>query len=290
MTNPDDPFAILGINAQSSVEADFTAAKQAYRKLAMEHHPDRGGDETRFKNINAAWEKIDAGYVRPKPDPRQERQYKSTFDDGPKPRQQTAQQFRSETLKTAGKPAPGYEARGTPPPMPKTVKDAVTLELTIKQAFEGCVIPFIHNGHVLQHTVRPGTISFSQKELFLIDAMIGSPYWNKPASIHVTLNIVQQHKNEEPKIGDMEIVLKICALGLFTGGKITAKDAFNEKISISLPPGYNPKNPITVEGKGYGHDNQRGNLIIKIEPIFKTPAELTIAEVKQLRRLNEMIK
>jgi DnaJ homolog subfamily A member 2 len=30
--------------------------KKAYRKLSLKHHPDRGGDEHKFKEINAAYE------------------------------------------------------------------------------------------------------------------------------------------------------------------------------------------------------------------------------------------
>ena len=33
-------------------------ARSAYRKLAWEHHPDRGGDSTFIRHYNAAWEHI----------------------------------------------------------------------------------------------------------------------------------------------------------------------------------------------------------------------------------------
>ncbi|MCW9023393.1 MAG: DnaJ domain-containing protein [Gammaproteobacteria bacterium] len=35
---------------------DFNTIKQQYRKLAMEHHPDRGGDTEKLQSINAAME------------------------------------------------------------------------------------------------------------------------------------------------------------------------------------------------------------------------------------------
>ena len=43
-------FEILGIKQGSSPQD----IKSAYRKLAMKHHPDKGGDEVKFKEINEA--------------------------------------------------------------------------------------------------------------------------------------------------------------------------------------------------------------------------------------------
>ena len=37
-------------------DADANAIKKAYRKLSRTHHPDKGGDEHKFKEINAAYE------------------------------------------------------------------------------------------------------------------------------------------------------------------------------------------------------------------------------------------
>lgn len=50
-----DPYNILGVDKSSSQDD----IKQAYRKLAKEHHPDKnGGSDDRFKQIAEAYEKI----------------------------------------------------------------------------------------------------------------------------------------------------------------------------------------------------------------------------------------
>lgn len=41
------------------VEADIEAIRLQYRRLAMQHHPDRGGDQARLQAINAAMAVLD---------------------------------------------------------------------------------------------------------------------------------------------------------------------------------------------------------------------------------------
>lgn len=47
-----DYYEILGIGKGASADE----IKKAFRKAAIEHHPDRGGDEAKFKEINEAYE------------------------------------------------------------------------------------------------------------------------------------------------------------------------------------------------------------------------------------------
>lgn len=47
-----DYYEILGVSKSASADE----IKKAFRRAAVEHHPDRGGDETKFKEINEAYE------------------------------------------------------------------------------------------------------------------------------------------------------------------------------------------------------------------------------------------
>lgn len=47
-----DYYEVLGVSKDASADE----VKKAFRRAAVEHHPDRGGDEIKFKEINEAYE------------------------------------------------------------------------------------------------------------------------------------------------------------------------------------------------------------------------------------------
>ncbi len=66
-----DYYEILGI-AKSATQAEI---KAAFRKKALEHHPDKGGDAAKFKEVNEAYQVLGKEDTR-----RQYDQYGSSFD------------------------------------------------------------------------------------------------------------------------------------------------------------------------------------------------------------------
>ena len=55
---PRGPVDNTGYYKELGVEKSASSAeiKKAYRKLAVKHHPDKGGDPEKFKNITEAFE------------------------------------------------------------------------------------------------------------------------------------------------------------------------------------------------------------------------------------------
>jgi DnaJ-class molecular chaperone len=52
MDKGEDPYKILGVSSNTS----SNDIKKSYRKLALKHHPDRGGDQVQFSKISNAYE------------------------------------------------------------------------------------------------------------------------------------------------------------------------------------------------------------------------------------------
>ncbi len=48
----NDPYQVLGVSRNASKQD----IQSAFRKKAIEHHPDRGGDAEKFKEVNAAYQ------------------------------------------------------------------------------------------------------------------------------------------------------------------------------------------------------------------------------------------
>ncbi|MDD4358919.1 MAG: J domain-containing protein, partial [Candidatus Pacebacteria bacterium] len=68
-----DYYKILGVDKNASPEE----IKKAYYKLAHEHHPDKGGDEKKFKEINEAYQVLSDKNKRAQYD-----RFGSTFKNG----------------------------------------------------------------------------------------------------------------------------------------------------------------------------------------------------------------
>lgn len=59
-----DPFVVLGVSRGATPEE----VKQAYRRRALETHPDRGGSKERFEEVAAAYRQICSGDFEASPD------------------------------------------------------------------------------------------------------------------------------------------------------------------------------------------------------------------------------
>ena len=55
-----NPYEVLGVSKETTTEE----IRRTYRSLALKHHPDKGGDEEKFKQLREAYEMIDTDEKR----------------------------------------------------------------------------------------------------------------------------------------------------------------------------------------------------------------------------------
>lgn len=155
------PFAVLGLLDTSSKEQ----AKAAYRRLAQRHHPDRGGDEEKFKTIKAAYEEIEAGWIPPPP-PAQ-----SSLSDPPNPSVAKPTKPWNRPYSTARPPPESPVARSLNSYGKRDYE--VELVITREQADYGCTVPFKCDRTILTHWVQPGSSEYRAHCVFPVDEIIG---------------------------------------------------------------------------------------------------------------------
>src|SRR5210317_1062954 len=77
-----DYYSTLGVNKNASQDE----IKKAYKKMSMQHHPDRtGGDDSKFKEINEAYQTLN--------DPQKKQMYDQFGTADPRQRQYNSQNF-----------------------------------------------------------------------------------------------------------------------------------------------------------------------------------------------------
>lgn len=54
-----NPYETLGVSPSASLDE----CKKAYRLLSRKYHPDNGGDERKFDEVQKAWNAISTGNV-----------------------------------------------------------------------------------------------------------------------------------------------------------------------------------------------------------------------------------
>ena len=252
-----DYYNTLGISKSAS-EADI---KAAYRKMAMKHHPDRGGDEKKFKEVTEAYETLS--------DP----QKKQMLDMGVDPnaqhtsyRQGSPFEFHFNTGNFEDVFS-NFGFGGRPVRKNKTLN--VNIEVTLEDILKGRVIDAeigIPNGNkrLVNIEVPPGIENGQQiryrgmGEHTLKDAPPGD----------LIVNVFVKEHPIFQRQGDMLMIKKfISPWDAMLGSDITIETIDKKTLTIGIPAGTQPDTVLSCRGEGLTNmrTKVRGNLLIKIQ-------------------------
>lgn len=255
-----DYYSTLGLKRGAS-EDDI---KKAYRSMAMKHHPDRGGSEQKFKEIEEAYrtlsdpqkkQMVDSGM-----DPNQQPQYGNSWQGGPF-------EFHfgnggmDDIFTQFGF---GFGGRARPRNRSFNVNVALTLEevLTGKEISAEIGIP---GGQRKMVNINvPAGIADGQNIRY--QGMGDSSIREAPAGDLIVNISVLRHPRFEREGDNLVYNHRISAWDAMLGAMLKVETLDKKSIDITIPPGTQPDTVLSCRGEGLPNvrSRQRGNLLIRI--------------------------
>jgi DnaJ-class molecular chaperone len=256
-------YNTLGIERTASADE----IKRAYRRLASQHHPDKGGDKNRFQEVEEAYRILS--------DPNRRQQYDNpsafgSFDSNPgfqsatfnfdsifnmfgaqfhphMQRQQQAQMSLWVTLADVAQGGPRTISVGT-------AQGTMAVEIEIPQG--------ISDGDRVQYArIGPGGM----------DLIITFRIHNHPRYQRQGQNLIC---DETVNIWD-----------LISGCNLTVKDVLNNQLQVTIPPRTQPGTMIRLKGRGLvSKQHPPGDLLVRVQGRIpdQIDAEL-LAQIEQAR-------
>ena len=265
-----DYYSTLGINRNASQEE----IKKAYKKMSMQHHPDRtGGDDSKFKEINEAYQTLN--------DPKKKQMYDQFGTADPRQHQYRSEDFNFEF---DGNPFMGgmddifasffgNGARRSRSNRPIQVAVDVSLEdvLTGKQI--GMEIQLLSGRTKVVTVDIPAGVEHGQQIRY---AGIGDDSNRQARPGDVILHIrVLNHPVYERAGDNIVCNNQVDVFDLMIGGKTTIRTLEGRTLDINIPAGTQPDTVLSCKGEGLPNvrTKRKGNLLIRIKA--KIPRSLT---------------
>lgn len=278
-----DYYAILGV-AKDATEDDI---KKAYRKLASQHHPDKGGDAEKFKEVQAAYEVLSDVTKRSSYDARgdgSEEQFMSMADIINKMRQ--------------AHHAAGFGNF-------KQVFEFVT-EVSMLDAYNGFVMKVNINGKQDEVVIPRGIPNYARgqyttkagEQVMVTVRFAPGPYITKPINeVTQIIDSTGTRYTGEIDSGLIEYTLNVDVLDILLGAWVDVVDFTGEKCAMRVPAGHDLSHKLRIKGKGYVNWNiqkgeaqiARADMYVKLNPVFKQPKDLDPVKVKALYDLSTFV-
>ena len=275
-----DYYSTLGLKRGASDEE----IKKAYRSMAMKHHPDRGGDEKKFKEISQAYEFLS--------DP----QKKQIIDLGGDPGQQ--QSFRNQ-----GSPFEfhfgtedlndlfgnfGFGGRGA---LRRNKTLSINVEISLEDVLNGKSINAevgVPGGRKKIITIEiPGGIEHGQQIRYggMGDNSIPDV---RPGDLIVNV-LISRHPLFRREGDSLIFEKSISAWEAMLGTNLDIITLDRKNLSITIPPGTQPETVLSCRGEGLPNvrTRQRGNLLVKVK--VSIPKNLSIEQMQKIKVLKDGI-
>lgn len=265
-----DYYKTLGVERNANQEE----IKKAYRSAAMKHHPDRGGDANKFKEIEEAYRTLSDDQKRAEYDNPQQafggNMHEEMFD----------QFFRH--------PFGGFGAGFR---QAKNSNIQVTIDVTLEDAFHGKTIDAeigLSNGKtkLVSISVPPGIDTGMQIKYNGMGDTLNPRL--PPGDLIVVVRVLN-HSIWKREGNNLIYEKTISIWDALLGSSLTLVTIDGRTITISIPAGTQPDSVLSCKGEGMPHvrSNAKGNLLVRIK--VSIPKNLSTTDTEKIKQLrNEL--
>jgi curved DNA-binding protein len=271
-----DYYQTLGVNKNASQDE----IKKAYRKMSMKHHPDRGGDEKQFKQINEAYATLSDSQKKAQYDnPHQHQAYHFNSGDVNDIFEQMFGGFGGAPFGFRGGQQRGRSMRN---------KDLnINIEVTLEDVVRGKeVVGSIKlpsgRDQALNLSIPPGVQGGDSIKFQGLgdDSIPGQPRGNIIASIreirHPDFKRIDRNLHTEVEVNSFEAII---------GKTIKVRTIDNATLDVKIPAGINSGQSVKCAGYGVPSTSNphRGDLIISVKVL--TNKNLSAEDIKILEQM-----
>jgi DnaJ-class molecular chaperone len=281
-----DHYSTLGV-AKNASDKEL---KAAYKKASMKHHPDRGGDEAKFKQINEAYSTLKDPHKRGMYDHQQ-----NGGGQGFNFNQQSQGGF-EEAMRQANAqyshPFDHMFNNGFANRTPRNKDLHLRAEIGLADIINGKTLVFqysTHSGRVETVNVDiPRGAKHGDTVRYQGLGDDGHPGFQR-GDLHIKL-YVQKVKNWERDQNNLIYKKVINVFDLMLGCVIIVKTLDNKQVKLNIPKGTKIGQVFNIPGYGIPdlHTGKKGNLYVSIDTEIPTITNETI--LKEIELLKDKIR
>tara|TARA_A100001011_G_C14253715_1_gene819097 strand:+ start:608 stop:1435 length:828 start_codon:yes stop_codon:yes gene_type:complete len=243
--------------------------KKAYKKLAMQYHPDKGGDSEQFQKINEAYDSIKTAEKR--------QQYDQIRNFGPRPQFQRGQTFGFDIFEQFEDMFNGPNVRWQQRRPRKNRNLSINVPISLDQAYNGIKKQIsVQLGSGRRQVVDLDIPAGVNNGMTLNYKGLGDDQVKgiSPGDLQVRLQI-NQHPHYQRKANDLYTAKQINAFEAMLGCKVIIKTISGKTIKANVQPGTQPGTFIRIpnEGMPIMKTKNRGHLFVRID--ISIPSNLT---------------
>ena len=303
MAATPDYYQILGV-PRTATAAEI---KKAFRKLARTHHPDAGGDEAKFKEINEAYEVLSDDKKRELYD-----QYGTANENQIPPQGWGGAVDFGDIFGGAGGSGAGFggwadilesirngegafggnwDFGGARQPRPQKGQDMnVTLNITFGEAFNGAEkrvtvrVPGRSESETLTVKIPAGAVDGGRMRF----KGKGAPGANGGADGDLLIvTKIDEDGLYRRKGADVLMDVPVSFAEAALGAKVTVPTPDGKKARVTIPAGTQDDTVLTVRGKGAPKVKGEGSGDLKITVKVTVPTQLNDAQTEALKAFME---